>query len=281
MELIEYRDINSFLQDIIQVIEDNFISHYLLFEASERLLNGEEEIYYGCTVQDKQAIEIIYMYTNQSHYFFGTTENKLAVDLLSQRLPTEQFNSDLALFGNIFIIAHLIETKKLNFQNIRHRHYMSLKSCAFNKENVKGRLYLAQENDYYSLVPLILGFYREEFDGKGLQPEESILSNFKSTLLSNSGSYCWYWKTSERITTLISIQELPGERIYIYNIYTTPEFRNKGISKVALGALLIELLNSGNIEIGLNVKVTNETAIGLFSSLGMKKIYETGIYKLQ
>ncbi len=74
--------------------------------------------------------------------------------------------------------------------------------------------------------------------------------------------------------------KFPGKRIYIPSIYTIPNFRKKGISKSAFGTLIKILLDLDYKEIGLNVKAKNEEAIGLFSSLGMKRIYETGIYKI-
>jgi ribosomal protein S18 acetylase RimI-like enzyme len=181
------------------------------------------------------------------------------------------------LQGSTFIIDNFIFNKKLNFKNIRHRFYMSLTACNFKNLNIEGELLMANENDYDYLVSLVIEFYIEEFEGKGVQTEEKICSDLKKSLQADG---IYYWKVQNIITTLISTTKLPGQKIYIANIYTSPKFRNKGFSKLALGTLLNELFDSGNIEIGLNVKVSNKAAIGLFSSIGMRKIYETGIYEM-
>lgn len=277
MELIEYQNPTEFLQDIFPFIEENFISHYLLFETTDRLIHREEDIYYCCTVKNKSNIEIIYIHTNRGYYFYGNTQNELAVNRLSERISSEQFDNESMLQGSTFIIDNFIHNKGLNFKNIRHRFYMSLKTCNFEIKNIEGGLFMANENDYDSLVSLMLGFYNEEFEGKGIQTEEKICSDFKRGL-QKDGTY--YLKVKNKITTMISTTKLPGQKIYIPNIYTSPKFRNRGFSKFVLGTLLTELFDSGNIEIGLNVKVSNKAAIGLFSSMGMRKIYETGVYEM-
>lgn len=276
MNLIEYQNTIEFLRDIYPFIENNFISHYLLFETTDRLIHRSEAIQYCCTIKNKLNIEVIYIQTNRGFYFYGNTKSKLAVNHLSERISREQFFSDVQLQGSTFIIENFIKDKHLNFRNIRHRYYMSLKSFILENQILKGNLLMANEKDYDTLISLMLDFYNEEFEGKGVQTVEQISSSFKEALQSDG---IYYWKLENHITTIISTAILPGHKIYIPNIYTSPMYRNKGISKIALGTLLTELFDSGNIEIGLNVKVSNKAAIGLFSSLGMKKIYETGIYE--
>jgi len=277
MELIEYQNPTEFFQDISLFIKENFISHYLLFKTIDRILKRQEDIYYCCTVKNKLNIEIIYIYTNRGYFFYGNTQSKLAVNLLSKRITKEQFGNESMLFGNTFIIDIFIHDKGLIFKNIRHRFYMSLKTCNYENKKIEGELFIANELDYDSLVPLKIEFYNEEFEGKGSQTEEEIRTNFKMELQTD-GTY--YLKVNNQITTMISATTLPGQKIYISSIYTSPNFRYKGFSKFALGTLLNELFDSGNTEIGLNVKVSNKDAIGLFSSLGMIKIYETGFYEI-
>lgn len=277
MELIRYYNRIEFLRDINPCIDENFISHYLLFEATNRLFNRKEVFYFGCTVKSVYSIEIIYFQTNMGHYFFGTTKNKLAIDKLLEAISIEQFDKDSNLFGYTFIIDSFINKNRFRFKNIRHRYYMSLKPCNLDIKNVEGKLCRANEHDYEALVPLILGFYNEEFEGNGAQTDEKVSSDFKNGLKAK-GTY--YWKIDNQITTLINTMKFPGERIYIPSIYTIPNFRKKGISKSAFGTLIKILLDLDYKEIGLNVKAKNEEAIGLFSSLGMKRIYETGIYKI-
>jgi ribosomal protein S18 acetylase RimI-like enzyme len=77
---------------------------------------------------------------------------------------------------------------------------------------------------------------------------------------------------------MINVEKYPMDIMYIINIYMLPEFRKMGLSKIALATVMSQLFSENIIEIGLNVKVENDNAISLFSSLGMKKIYETGIY---
>ena len=239
-------------------------------------MQGKEEIYYACTILVNDKVDIIYMHTIQGHYFFGMSENKKAIALLSKSLPFEHFNEDSTLFGSTFIIDHFIENRNFNYKNIRHRYYMSLKSCSLETENIIGDIHLAQEKDYDLLVPLELAFYKEEFEGKGLQKEGDVLSKLKNAI---GLKFIYYWNLEDQITTLISVSKLPGNKIYIPNIYTKPDFRNKGISKSALGKLIVEFFDSGILEIGLNVKVSNNSAIRLFKSLGMDIIYQTGIYQ--
>jgi ribosomal protein S18 acetylase RimI-like enzyme len=277
MKLIEYQNPTEFLQDIFPFLEDNFISHYLLFETTDRLIHREEDVYYCCTVKINLKIEIIYIHTNIGHYFYGNTQTEIAVNRLSEKISSEQFDNESILQGSTFIINNFILDKGLNFKNIRHRFYMSLKTCNFKIKITEGELLMANESDYDSLVSLMRGFYIEEFEGKGIQTEEKICSDFKRGL-QEDGTY--YLKVKNKITTMISTTRLPGQKIYIPNIYTSPKFRNRGFSKFALGTLLTELLDSGNIEIGLNVKVSNLAAIGLFRSMGMRKIYETGVYEM-
>jgi len=276
MKLIEHQNLNSFLRDIIPVIESNFISHYLLYLAKNRLIQERERIYYGCTILVKDKVDIIYMHTNNGHYFFGMSKNEQAVALLSKDLPFEHFKDDSTLFGSTFIIDHFIKNRNLKYKNIKHRNYMSLKSYSLDSKSMIGNLHLAQEKDYDLLVPLQLAFYKEEFEGKGLQKEEDILNNLRNTIKLKCIYYC---KLEKQITTLISVSKLPKNKIYISNIYTKPDFRHKGISKSALGKLMVNFLDSGVLEIGLNVKVSNNYAIRLFKSLGMDIIYQTGIYQ--
>ena len=276
MKLIEYHNLRSFFLKIFPVIENNFISHYLFYLATDRLMRGKEEIYYGCTIQTNNVVDIIYMHTKQRHYFFGMSENKQAVDLLSNSLLSEHFNGDSTLFGSTFIIDNFIENRKFNYKNIKYRYYMSLKSYSLDKEKIFGDLHLAQEKDYDLLAPLELAFYKEEFEGNGVQEEEDVLRQLKNAI---ELQFVYYWTFEDQITTLISVSKLPGNIIYIPSIYTKPDFRCKGISKSALGKLIFDFFNSGTLEIGLNVKVSNRSAIRLFKSLGMNIIYETGIYQ--
>jgi ribosomal protein S18 acetylase RimI-like enzyme len=277
MKLIEYDNLTTLLQDIFPVIDNNFISHYLLFELTDRVINGGENVFYGCTVKNENTTEIIYLHTERGHYFFGMTNDKSAIKLLSNIFIKRQFTIDAILFGSVFIIDNISTEKNLNLKKTRHRYYMSLKAFTLNENNNNNNLFTATEKDFNLLAPLRIGFYREEFEGEGLQTDVKILSDFKQNL--NSGDI-FYWKQNNRVTTLISLTRLPEDRIYIPFIYTLPAYRAKGISKLALSVLLNNLFNSGIIEIGLNVKVSNTNALNLFSSLGMAKIYETGIYEL-
>jgi hypothetical protein len=128
MKLIEYDNPAILLQDIFPIIEENFISHYLLFETSDRIIHGEEDIYYGCTVNSKNTIEIIYLHTVRGHYFYGNTNNQSAVKLFSDFLTKERFSKDTILLGSVFIINCFINEKNLNLKKTRQRYYMSLKS---------------------------------------------------------------------------------------------------------------------------------------------------------
>ncbi len=275
MKLIEYPNPSILLQDAISVIDENFVSHYLLFESTDRIINGKEDLYYGCSIKNDNNIEIIYLHTEGAHYFFGKTNNIDAVNLLAKSLIEEKLNGTI-LFGSTFIIDNLTKLKKLNVQKTRNRNYMSLNSYIPNDTDIPGELLIAREQDYDLLTQLRLEFYTEEFGGKGVQTNEKILSEFQKNLQSGD---IYYYKADNQITTLISITRLPANQIYLPYIFTNHEFRRKGISKKALGILFQKLFNSGITEIGLNVKVSNTKAIGLFSSLGMKKIYETAIYE--
>jgi ribosomal protein S18 acetylase RimI-like enzyme len=275
MKLIEYSNPSILLQDAISVIDENFVSHYLLFESTDRIIHGKENLYYGCSIKNENAIEIIYLHTEGAHYLFGKTNNINAVNLLANSLREEKLIGTI-LFGNTFIIDNLIKVKGLNVQKTRNRNYMSLISAINNDTNILGELFIAKEQDYDLLAQLRLEFYNEEFEKKGVQTNEKILSEFKENLQSGD---IYYYKIDNQITTLISITRLPENRIYLPYIFTNQEFRGKGISKKACGILFQKLFSSGITEIGLNVKVSNINAIGLFSSLGMKKIYETAIYE--
>jgi len=277
MELVKYLNLNEFFQDISPFIESNFISHFQLFETIDRLANRDEEIINLWNVKNGLEIEIIYLHTNRGHYFYGTTINKLAVKKLSDSIQTNNFVKDTILYGYSFIIENLIKEKKLKCNNNRNRYYMSINSCNININKVDGKIYEAKEQDYNLLLPLMIDFYQEEFEDKGIQTIEKVSLNFKKSLQTNG---IYYWKIENQITSLISTTILPCSKVYIPNIYTIPKFRLKGISKTVLGSLLNIFFDKGFIEVGLNVRINNEPAIGLFNSLGMKIIYETGIYEL-
>jgi len=275
MKLIEYPNASILLQDTMSVIDENFISHYLLFESTDRIIHGKEDLYCGCSVKNNRAIEIIYLHTKGAHYFFGKTNNIDAVNLLANSLREEKLIGTI-LFGSTFIIDNLLKFKRLNVQKTRNRNYMSLTYSFRTNTNIPGILLVAEKKDYEILAKLRLEFYNEEFGGKGVQTNENILKEFRENLQSGD---IYYNKVENQITTLISITRLPKNRIYLPYIYTNQKFRRKGITKNACEILFQKLFSSGITEIGLNVKVSNSKAIGLFNSLGMNKIYETAIYE--
>lgn len=276
MKLIQYKCTKEFLKDIYPYVIKNIISHFALFETIERILKGSEIIKIAFTVKKDEAIEIIYLHTGVMHYFLGNPTQEASILLLEKRLSKDRFTEKSIFYGNVTLIDEILRKIGLSYVNHRHRYHMS---CTKNSNNIgiqNENLNTAEVKDFDFLAPLKLNFYDEEFEGKGFQTKEMVLNEFKNSLQSEG---TFYWLHKGQISTLIGISLLPEEKILISNIYTLPEFRKSGISKVALATLMTQLFHDGNVEVGLNVKTSNKSAINLFNSLGFERIYETGYYE--
>lgn len=275
MKLIQYKYTNEFLKDIYPYVIKNIISHLVLFETIERIVNGSEKIEIAFTVKKDEAIEIIYLHTGVMHYFLGNPTREASILLLEERLSKDHFSEKSILYGNATLIDKILRKIGLSYVNHRHRYHMTCTKNPNNNGIQNENLNTAEVKDFNFLAPLKLKFYDEEFEGKGFQTKEMVLNEFKNDLQSEG---TFYWLHEGQISTLIDISILPEEKILISNIYTLPEFRKRGISKIALATLMTQLFHDGNIEIGLNVKTSNKSAINLFNSLGFERIYDTGYY---
>lgn len=124
---------------------------------------------------------------------------------------------------------------------------------------MKTEIYVMTEDDIVFVAALEKQCFSAPWNENMLRPE-----------LSDKTSVFFVAKTGGAISGYIGSHDILGE-IYISNICTGIEYRNKGIAKMLIEKL-ISYAKENNAEfITLEVRKSNEPAINLYNSFGFEK----------
>jgi ribosomal protein S18 acetylase RimI-like enzyme len=258
MTLDLYNTPREFFSTVMPVIDNNFVSHYQLWDAIDGIIHGRENIEGCCTVSEKGTIHIIHMKTERGHYIFGPHHNKAGTKMLIKHLKKSGINRNTVIIGNRLTVDDLNKELNMGLSIHRNRYHMSIRKQDFREFKEDDSVRVATVNDFSELAPLMERFQIEEFGDERVRSIEDVLNGFHNSLQKPST----YLKANGKtVVCMINVEKYPMDIMYIINIYTLPEFRKKGFSKLALATVMSQLFSGNTLEIGLNVKVENENAI--------------------
>lgn len=82
-----------------------------------------------------------------------------------------------------------------------------------------------------------------------------------------------------QIASFTKIHEWTDRDTKISTVYTRDEFRNQGCARTVVGSVLNEIIDSGRIAV-LNVDQKNPVSYHLYTSMGFRKKFSQGVFKL-
>jgi [ribosomal protein S18]-alanine N-acetyltransferase len=98
----------------------------------------------------------------------------------------------------------------------------------------------------------------------------------------NRVARCWVLREEARVIAYVCLWEI-GEEVHVTNIAVRPESRRKGLGRTLLTSVLDDARQRRLRVIGLEVRPSNQEAIGLYDSFGFKVVgrrkgyyYDTG-----
>ena len=74
---------------------------------------------------------------------------------------------------------------------------------------------------------------------------------------------------------------LDGDRAAVYGFVVAAQWRGRGIGRAALDQVCRELFDRGAAEVDLEVEVANDRALGLYESLGFRRVVTDDYYELR
>ncbi|MBP5163184.1 MAG: GNAT family N-acetyltransferase [Spirochaetales bacterium] len=83
-----------------------------------------------------------------------------------------------------------------------------------------------------------------------------------------------------QIVSFTKIHEWTDRDTKISTVYTRDEYRNQGCARTVVGSVLNEIIGSGRIAV-LNVDQKNPVSYHLYTSMGFRKIFSQGVFKLK
>ena len=89
-----------------------------------------------------------------------------------------------------------------------------------------------------------------------------------------------FLRVDGKIVSMASYSYNTFDSCRITHVYTKPEYRSKGYARKVVNTIKNEIINSGKIAT-LNVDIKNPISNHLYKSLGFKKVFSQGVYKVK
>ncbi len=273
LKIIKYNNPDEFLEDIREYISLRYFEYFIFIKAIERVFSKREDIFKAFTIKRNTNIEIIYMWTNYHQYIFGETDNIYTIKLF---ISSFDIAKETSLFGSKPLIDNILKESNLKINLVKHRLYFSSSQVKEPLIVAKGKIGIAFDSDLIEISSLGLAFYTEEFNGEGLQSDEQVVNGIISGI---NDEMVFYLKNENEIVSYMQVIDKRNSKLMIGSIYTKPKLRGNGYGKTLVYKLSKKLSSTENNEFGFIVNSDNLASINMFSSIGFKKIYETGIYE--
>lgn len=98
----------------------------------------------------------------------------------------------------------------------------------------------------------------------------------------NRVARCWVIRADERVVGYVCLWEI-GDEVHVTNIAIRPESRRRGLGRTLLANVLEDARHRQLRVVGLEVRPSNQEALGLYESFGFKVVgrrkgyyYDTG-----
>jgi ribosomal-protein-alanine N-acetyltransferase len=92
------------------------------------------------------------------------------------------------------------------------------------------------------------------------------------------GGYVWY--EDGRLVANASVMRAPSNVAVIANVVTHPDYRRRGIARRLTEAAIQEATERSARRVELQVRMSNEAAVSLYSGLGFRRLYGNTTYAL-
>ena len=264
----KYNNGNSFLDDNLELLNKNkYASAFFVLDA--KMIDSMDKDNYAFKVEQSGKVLLVLKKDPYSLLLLGDKDclDEALIYLTSNHL---EFDDILCAseIGDYLISNSKMICAKEYYQRIG-MDFMEARDVFFASSN---RVSIPTLDDIKQIYQYVVDFYIE----CGLEVVEEAIEN---SIMKRLDKYRVI-KENGKIVSGALINKMNDEAFKISEVYTLPAYRCRGYAKEVVNYCKNEILNNGFFAV-LNVDKANPISNHVYASLGFKKLFSQGVYKVK